>query len=85
MPAESLIVSNKADKQLQKLPNNIQRRITIAFDKLMEDPLSGIKLHGELSSYLKFRIGDYRVVYRFDHNLKTIIVAKIEHRQGVYK
>lgn len=78
-------LTKKANKDILKLPLVIQNKIDNAFSKIKENPLSGKKLRGELNEYYKFRVGDYRIVYRFYTREKTVFVVKIEHRQGVYK
>lgn len=85
MPAKSVIVEKSARKKLLKLPAKIHRRIVGALEILQANPLAGVKLHGELDEHYKYRLGDYRIVYTFDNKEKTVIVVKIEHRQGVYK
>ena len=85
MPAKSFLIANRADKELCKLPYKIQRRVVKAFDTIKGNPVSGIKLHGELGEYYKFRVGDYRIVYTFNSKESNVSVVKIEHRQGVYK
>lgn len=85
MPAESLIIQRSAGKRLLKLPLNIHKKIISSLDRIKTEPLSGSKLGGELGGYYKFRVGDYRIVYRFDKKKGTVYVVKIEHRQGVYK
>lgn len=78
-------LTKKANKDISKLPLAIQNKIDNAFSKIKENPLSGKKLRGKLNEYYKFRVGDYRIVYRFYAREKTVFVVKIEHRQGVYK
>lgn len=85
MPAKDLQLAHSVDKNLSKLPKNIQSKIISSFDKIQQNPISGIKLHGELKDYYKFRVGDYRIIYRFDTKESKVLIVKIEHRQGVYK
>ena len=85
MSAESLVITKKADKQLSKLPKRIQLRVLTSLTILKQDPLSGIRLSGDLSGSYKKRLGDYRIVYDFHHKESVIVILKIEHRQGVYK
>ena len=85
MPAKYFIVDKKADKQFLKLPKFAQKRVILAYRALRENPISGSKLKGELSEYYKYRIGDWRIVYKFDSKRSIIEVVKIEHRQGVYR
>ncbi|KKQ65980.1 MAG: Addiction module toxin, RelE/StbE [Candidatus Daviesbacteria bacterium GW2011_GWA2_38_24] len=85
MAAKSLVLEKAAKKEFTKLPLHIHRKLLQALRKIKEYPLLGIKLHGELGNYYKFRVGDYRIVYSFNDKESVIYVVKIEHRQGVYK
>ena len=85
MPAKAVIVDRAEKKRLLKLPLRIHQRILRALETIQENPIIGIKLHGELEEYYKFRVGDYRIVYSFDSKKSVVNVVKIEHRQGVYK
>ncbi len=85
MPAKTLFVHPSVKKNLKKFPMHIHKKVIASLDKIQENPLIGAKLSGELTSYFKYRIGDYRIVYRLDSKNNVIEVAKIEHRQGVYK
>ena len=85
MSANQLIVEKAAKKQLLKLPIKIHQRILDNLELIRINPLIGPKLQGELSNYHKFRIGDYRIVYKFNPKINLVEVVKIEHRQGVYK
>ncbi len=85
MPAKHLITKKSAQKQLNKLPTHIHIKIFHALRVIQNNPTSGVKLHGELSEYYKFRVGDYRIIYRYDNRSSAVEVLQIEHRQGVYK
>ena len=85
MPAKFFNIAKKANKEASKLPIHIQDKIDRAFMTIKENPISGERLHGELKDYYKFRVGDYRIVYRFNAKESTVEIVKIEHRQGAYK
>lgn len=85
MPAKFLVTQNSVKKNLRRLPIHIHQKIIRTLDKIKENPLTGIKLHGELSNYYKFRVGDYRIVYKFDKETSIVVIVRIEHRQGVYR
>lgn len=85
MPARHFVVERSADKLFLRFPISTQERILRAYESLKQNPISEIKLHGELKGYYKYRVGDYRIIYRFDIKMSTVSVVKIEHRQGVYK
>lgn len=85
MHAKFLITRQSVRKNLKKLPIHVHEKIVRVLNKIQENPLIGVKLHGELSDYCKFRVGDYRIVYKFDKKASIVEVVKVEHRQGVYR
>ncbi len=85
MAVKSFLIANSVIKQSKKLPRPIRDRLVTSFSAIHKDPIKGVKLHGELKNYYKYRIGDYRIVYSFDSKASIVVVVKIEHRQGVYK
>jgi mRNA interferase RelE/StbE len=42
-------------------------------------------LEGNLSGLYKLRIGDWRIIYEFNHNDKVVTVHKVGHRKEIYK
>ena len=85
MPAKKFLVEKEVEKRIKKLPAQIKKRIPEVLLSIKDNPVLGIRLHGELYGLYKFRIGDYRIIYRFDSKQSVVTVVKIEHRQGVYK
>lgn len=85
MPAKYLSTSKSVRKQLKKLPLHINEKVVKALNAIQENPLSGVKLHGDLKNYYKYRVGDYRIIYKFDKALSVVEILKVEHRQGVYR
>lgn len=76
---------NNVEKSLKRLPKLVTERFYNTLDLLKNNPLAGIPLKGTLKGYRKYRIGDYRIVYRYQSKEKTLIIYRIESRQGVYK
>lgn len=85
MPAKHFILDKRIKNQLLKIPLPIHKKIIHTLKVIAENPISGVKLHGELQNYYKFRVGDYRIVYSFNAKQNKVEVVKIEHRQGVYR
>ncbi len=51
-----------------------------------KDPLYfGKRLVGNLSSFYRFRIGDYRLLAHIDKDNKTVLIVAIGHRREIYK
>lgn len=75
---------DKVAKYLEKLPNNISKRI---FKKLQETKLNPHHYFEKLSnrSEYKLRIGDYRVIADIQDNKLMIFIIHADHRSKVYK
>ena len=85
MPAKYVIIDRNADKHFLRLPRSIQQRVLRIYDIIKLNPIVGIKLHGDLKGFYKYRLGNYRIIYSFDSKSSTVEIVTIEHRQGVYK
>ena len=85
MPVKQFFIANRVKKTISKLPKSIQLRALSSMDSLVENPLLGKRLHGELADLYKLRLGDYRLIYTFNPSISRLELIKIEHRQGVYK
>lgn len=78
----------KADKQLDKLNPREAARIVKLLDEvaLLDDPrLRGHALTGDLGGLWRYRVGDWRIVARFEDRRVVILVVEIGHRREVYR
>lgn len=77
--------SEKAIKQLGKLPRLIVKQIYRRVDSLGEDPRpAGIKkLVG--FPYYRIRVGDYRVIFDIHDDKLVILVLEVGHRKNIYR
>ena len=84
MPNYTIILTKRAEKQLDKLPDNIAEPIIEAIGDLSKNPRpNGYKNLKSRDGY-RIRIGDYRVIYEvFDDEL-VIDVIKLGHRKDIY-
>ncbi len=67
--------------------SNLQRRFDRCFEVLAHDPRRhpNIKrLKGKLKGYSRYRVGDYRVIYRIEEDRLLVIVALLVHRSAAY-
>lgn len=69
---------------IPSLPAAVKARVKSAIEtKLIEHPEEyALPLRRTLKGYWKLRIGDYRVVFEFDHS--RIIILGISHRKKIY-
>ncbi len=78
-----VIFSNKAQRQLEKLDKQTQKRIISVLERVRIRPEDFLqKLVGSNSH--KIRAGDYRAIADLDLKEKKIVVLIIGHRKNVY-
>ncbi|MEQ8612597.1 MAG: type II toxin-antitoxin system RelE/ParE family toxin [Gammaproteobacteria bacterium] len=72
----------KIDKQAaQRILRFIRERILSADDPRRH----GKALQGELRTYWRYRIGDYRLICHIEDDEYRILVIRIGHRKEVYR
>lgn len=80
-----IILTRKAAKVIEELPNRERRRLSKAIDQLRENPLAGKQLQGTLAGLRSLRVWPYRIIYAADRDTVTVTVLRVGHRQSVYK
>ena len=80
-------ILDEAIKELKTLNSAIAKRIISKIYWIAEnfDTINPESLTGELSSFFKLRVGDYRVLYDVNSDTKTIFIHLIGHRKDIYK
>ena len=72
-------------RALRKLDRQTAERIKTATEALRDDPRPpGAKMLTGSHGLLRIRVGDYRVVYAIDDQLRVVRVAAIGHRRDIY-
>ncbi|NAZ58948.1 type II toxin-antitoxin system mRNA interferase toxin, RelE/StbE family [Aeromonas caviae] len=80
-------MTDTAAKQLARLDKTQAQRITKYLRRVMmlEDPRdAGKALTGNLRTYWRYRVGDYRVVCEIRDNEMVIVAVMIGHRGDIY-
>ena len=80
-------LTDTAAKQLARLDKTQAQRITkyLRRGMLLKDPRdAGKALTGNLRTYWRYRVGDYRVVCDIRDNELVIVAVMIGHRSEVY-
>ena len=80
-----VVLSNRAEKRLSRLPGDEYERVLRAVMKLAEDPRprNCQKLRGREG--WRIRIGDYRTIYKVDDDRREVLVVDIGHRRDIYR
>jgi mRNA interferase RelE/StbE len=86
-----VVYTGNSQKDLKRLDSNVVQRVLKKVDEYsrLDDPiLKAKKLKGfEIDTY-RFRVGDYRVVFRLDPKSKklvVLVVLRVAHRKEVYE
>lgn len=78
-----ITISSTAEKHFARLPKNLQEKVARKLKLLAESPFqTGLdikKLAGTEKSY-RLRVGELRIIYQMNSQLKTIFVADIDFR-----
>ena len=83
-----VLLSPPAGRCFDNADRPLRKRLERCFQQLRLDPYhhNNIKrLTGEFLGLFRFRVGDWRVVYRVDHSARRIVVIDIGHRRDVYE
>ncbi|MBI5148275.1 type II toxin-antitoxin system RelE/ParE family toxin [Candidatus Pacearchaeota archaeon] len=80
-------LSERAQEFLNKLDGHLKERIENSLRRLKENPIpSGVKFIGrdKGEKIFRYRIGDYRALYKIKDKERIVLVAKIDKRPKVY-
>jgi mRNA interferase RelE/StbE len=80
-------LSIKTQKFIEKLDPNVQDRILNRLKKLETNPIpKDSKFIGRLEGdkIFRYRIGDFRALYKVKEQDKIVLIAKIDKRPRIY-
>lgn len=78
-----VVLARPAERELERLPSEAQRRVRRKLEELGLDPYRGsAKMVGWGPNCFRVRVGDYRIV--FDVSDDRVDVLRIRHRRDVY-
>ncbi len=82
----NISIKKTASKELERLPNKTIILITNSIYTLSTEPrpIGCKKIKGSKMDLWRIRIGDYRVIYSVDEEVKIIDIKKVGHRKDVY-
>jgi mRNA interferase RelE/StbE len=80
-----VILPKSVRKELDRLPDDIARRIMIRLTGLETNPRPADvkKLKGR--DAWRIRVGDYRVIYEIHDRVLQVIVITVGHRREIYR
>ena len=78
----SVLLHPKANMFLDKLDQDVRKRIKRKLEELQEYPERGN--HLRYSVFWSLRVGDYRIIYEIYKKEQKVIILFIGHRKDVY-
>jgi mRNA interferase RelE/StbE len=82
-----VVLTKPAEKAYDRMPTALQDRIDTCFEELEKNPHFGpnIKaLTGQLQGILRYRVGDWRVIYRLNAGKRYVEIIAILPRGDAY-
>ncbi|MDP2932234.1 MAG: type II toxin-antitoxin system RelE/ParE family toxin [Chloroflexota bacterium] len=80
-----LEISHNAHQQIRKLPAQTRERINNAVARLAVEPRPpGVRKLLAKDGY-RIRVGDYRVLYLIDDEVKIVTIYRVMPRENVYR
>ena len=83
----SVELSQQAQKFLEKLGSQIKERIEEKLKRLSREPISSDSkfiYRDNADKVFRFRIGDFRALYKVKDKEKIVLIAKIDKRKRIY-
>lgn len=74
-----------ASKQLKGIGVKDLKKVERKIRSLLDNPLEGKPLQGELKGHRSLRAWPIRIIYTFDPDSKTITIENVDYRGDVYK
>ncbi len=78
-------IRRRAEKDIADLPASVARRVAEAIAALKSDPRPPGTRKLEADAGYRIRVGDYRIVYEIDDDVRRVIIVRVRHRRDVYR
>ena len=72
-----ILPTKEFEKDFNKLDNSSQKRIKKKIEEVAQDPTRYKHLHYDLKYYCRIRIGNLRLIFRYDIDKKEVYPEKI--------
>jgi mRNA interferase RelE/StbE len=83
-----ILLTKDAQRFYEKADTVLVKKMNRCFEQLTNNPSdhSNIKsLKGQLAGHYRYRLGDWRVVYRVEEQKKQVVILLIIHRKNAYR
>ncbi|MBI3324073.1 MAG: type II toxin-antitoxin system RelE/ParE family toxin [Candidatus Omnitrophica bacterium] len=79
-----ILYTKEAQQRIAACNLRLQRRLKQAIERLASHPELGKFLTGHLHGIGSYRAGDYRILYRMEHQRSALLILTVGHRKDVY-
>ncbi len=80
-----LVITPKVQETLRTFPPETKRYVRRALEEIVKDPWIGKPLRDELIGFHSFRARRFRIVYRMERRVITVVVVGIGPRETIYE
>ena len=83
-----VVLANTARLTFDAASPALQKKLDRCFTQLMNEPRrhNNIKsLKGRFKGYFRYRVGDYRIIYRVEDHALRVVIVDIANRKDVYE
>jgi mRNA interferase RelE/StbE len=83
-----LMLTHEAQRFYERADSSLLRRLHRCFARLRQNPYEhpNIKrLRSSLAGYLRYRVGDWRIVYEVNEEEHSVTILLIAHRSKAYQ
>jgi len=86
MASYNILLKPSVERDLRSLPKTVIARVMRQIESLEDEPVPrhSVKLVGAEQLY-RIRVGDYRIVYGIDKEVKQILIHYVRHRREAYR
>jgi mRNA interferase RelE/StbE len=86
MASYNLSFKPSVQKDFRRLPKSAVERALKRIESLKDEPFpqGALKLEGAERLY-RIRVGEYRIVYEVDTQLRGVTILYVRHRRDVYR
>jgi mRNA interferase RelE/StbE len=80
-------VTLQAEEDISRLDKTVAQNVANKIDWLAQsiEYIIPAPLKGQFKGKYKLRVGDWRVIYSFEHSSRIITIYAVRHRREVYK
>ena len=84
----AVVLGRAAAQSFGRAPASLQKKLDRCFIHLANDPRRHNNIKppkGRFSGYLRFRVGEFRVIYRIDDVSAQVVIIDIADRKDAYE